>query len=77
MRVICQICHRPVERLESSQDRDTMDFVITAFCHGQTDKMTVAYSQIAQDPSLVTAINNAREGVAFAGKHLPDVRTCD
>ena len=44
--LFCAKCNKPVDRVDSSIDPMTGDYVFTAFCHGETESSILALEEV-------------------------------
>jgi len=44
--LFCAKCNKPVDRVDSSIDPMTGDYVFTAFCHGETESTVLTAAEV-------------------------------
>ena len=69
-RITCAICNKPVDRIEWGDNWNTGDRWLRAYCHGDTDNMTLRQEVLLERRN---ALEDFAEGVAFQDKRLPQV----
>lgn len=74
-KVICDVCQKPVDRVEVSFDIFRRAYLITVFCHGERDKMQIPEVDMHHRDSY-EAMMKAMEagGTAFVSKRLAVAR---
>ena len=73
LRIRCAVCDRLVQRwqIDEIPSRPDRGRVLTVFCHGDSDAMTISDHDIASDQLFWQAVERGQaEGVAFATKRL-------
>lgn len=69
-RVRCAICERPVERLVWERSPSEFGVSLTAYCHGDEDRMRVEDSFLARLSKEEADELFSSEGVAFLAKRI-------
>jgi hypothetical protein len=64
MRIRCALCQTPVVQVTTEYDRLNMQWVITAFCHGQQDAMTLHEGHLQEVRDMQQQLQT-QEGIAF------------
>ena len=66
----CARCQKPVDKVETFKDETRLVFLVTAFCHGDTE--------VSEVPAeLFHGFDHAECGQAFAQKQLPPAEHYD
>jgi hypothetical protein len=66
--VMCAVCNKQVDRIEWEDNYDNGQRVITAYCHGQRDTMTIDLRELTLELSKKL---QAATGIAFQGPAVP------
>lgn len=64
MRIRCALCQAPVVQITTEYHRMNMQWIITAFCHGQQDTMALHEGHLQAVPDLQKQVAS-QEGIAF------------